>query len=192
MNDKLMRSWWLLALRGALLVTFGVLALAWPESTLIVLVALFAAYAFFGGVVWIAAGVSRRWPRWPRWLMLAIGALSCAAGAVAVAYPAITLLVLVTLMGAHAIVSGVFDIAAAIRLRKLIHNEWLLVLSGIVSLVFGALVLLYPVAAGLAALVLLVSVYAILAGLLLLAAAWRVRNWSRLHGGRSSPAAGAA
>jgi uncharacterized membrane protein HdeD (DUF308 family) len=176
MNDTLMQSWSMLALQGVLAILFGVLALAWPQITLVVLVALFAAYALCSGALWLIGAVRKRQAKRPR---------------LALAFPAVTVLVLVLLMGAQALVHGVFELVVALRLRKLIHNEWLLVLSAMVSLVFGLLVLLYPVDAGLTALVLLVSVYAMLAGALSLAAAWRLRAWSRLHAGRSSPAAGA-
>jgi len=84
-------------------------------------------------------------------------------------------LVLVLLMGANAIVTGILDIAMAIRLRKVIRGEWLLILTGIVSITFGVLVFLFP-AAGALALVWLISFYAILTGVLLLALAWLIRK----------------
>ena len=77
-------------------------------------------------------GVDARW-----WLLLLLGALSMSAGVIAALYPGLTTLALILLMGAHALVSGVLEIVLAVRARKLIRGEWLLVLSGVVSVLFG-------------------------------------------------------
>jgi uncharacterized membrane protein HdeD (DUF308 family) len=190
MSHILMRSWWVLAVRGVLAICFGLLAAAWPAITLQLLVALFAAYALIAGAVWVFGAVrgraaARRW-----WLALVLGVLSLAAGTVALLYPGMTLLVLILLMGANALVTGVFDLALAVQLRKVISHEWLLVVSGIASALFGLIVLMFPTGAGMVALVFLVCLYATVSGILLLALAFRLRVWARLHQGRSSPAAG--
>lgn len=190
MNDTLLRSWWMLALRGVIAIVFGILALAWPALTLYALIILFAAYALLGGGVWIAGAIGNRKADRYWWIPLLFGIVSVAAGIIALVYPSLTALALVLLMGANAVVSGVFDIVLAIRLRKHIHNEFLLALVGVVSLLFGFMVLMFP-AGGALALVWLVAAYAILAGVLFLAVSMRVRTWTRLNAGRSSPAAGA-
>lgn len=169
------RVWWMFAWRGVVAVLFGVLALAWPGLTLLWLVALFAAFAIIGGGVSIAGAVRARKSNDHWWLPLVLGLVSIGAGVIAIFHPDLTALVLVLLMGANAIVTGIFDIAMAVRLRKAIRGEWVLVLAGVVSLVFGVLVFLFP-AAGALALVWLLSVYATLSGILLLVAAWRARK----------------
>jgi uncharacterized membrane protein HdeD (DUF308 family) len=186
-----MPSWWFLALRGVLLMAFGLACAAWPAVTVQLLVAFFAAYALVGGASWVFGALRQRPLGKPGWGALLLGVLGLAAGSTAVLYPAITVLVLVLLMGANALVTGVFDLIVAIELRKAIGREWLLALSGAVSILFGILVLLFPLGAGLLALALTVGVYALMAGVLLLAAAVRLRKWARLHAPRSSPAAGA-
>jgi uncharacterized membrane protein HdeD (DUF308 family) len=178
MDQLLLRSWWMLALRGAAAVLFGVLALIWPGMTLLVLVALFAAYALVAGAVSIYGAVKNRNADTGWWLVLLLGVVSVAAGVIAVVNPGITALVLVLLMGANALVTGILDIVVAIRLRKRIEREWLLVLAGVVSIVFGLLVFLFP-AAGALALVWMVSFYATLTGVLLLTLAFRARKWAR-------------
>ena len=190
MNDTLLRSWWMLALRGVIAIVFGIVAVSWPALTLYALIILFAAYALLGGAVWIAGALGNRRADRYWWIPFLFGVISVAAGIVTLVYPTLTALALVLLMGANAVVTGVVDIALAIRLRKHIHNEVLLALVGVVSLIFGFMVLMFP-AGGALALVWLVSAYAILAGALFLAVALRVRTWSRLNSGRSSPAAGA-
>jgi uncharacterized membrane protein HdeD (DUF308 family) len=181
MDQLLLRSWWMLALRGTAALLFGILALIWPGMTLLVLVALFAAYALISGGVSIVAAVRNRNSDTGWWLILLLGIVSVAAGVIAVFNPDITIFVLVLLMGANAIVTGILDIVVAIRLRKRIEREWLLVLAGVVSLVFGVLVFLFP-AAGALAMVFLVSFYASLSGILLLALAFRARKWVRRAG----------
>lgn len=166
---------WMLALRGAIALLFGVLALVWPDLTLLWLVVLFAAYALLSGGVSVVAGISRRRTDDHWWLALILGLVSLGAGIIAVFHPGLTAFVLVLLMGANAIATGVLDIVMAVRLRRVIEREWLLVLAGIISIAFGVLVFLFP-AAGALALVWLISAYAIIAGILLLAAAARVRR----------------
>jgi uncharacterized membrane protein HdeD (DUF308 family) len=189
--DKLTRnSRWMLALRGLAAIAFGVLALIWPGITLLVLVALFAAYALVAGVASIVGAVKMRTMERRWWLPLVLGIVSVAAAVIALFYPSLTALALVLLMGANAIVTGVLDIALGVRLRKAIRGEWLLIIAGIVSIAFGLLVFLFP-GAGALAMVWLISVYAIASGILLLAAAWRARSLrpeGEWRGGMGQPA----
>jgi uncharacterized membrane protein HdeD (DUF308 family) len=174
---------WMLMLRGAIAIVFGALALVWPDLTLLLLVGLFAAYALLSGVVAIAAAFRSRDTDRKWWLPLLLGIVSVAAGIGAIFYPGLTALVLVLLMGANAIVTGALDIAIAVRLRQVLRGHWMLILSGIVSIVFGMLVFLYP-GAGALALVWLISLYAILTGVLLFALGLRTR---RAAGSASAP-----
>lgn len=89
---------------------------------------------------------------------------------------------LILLIGANALVTGALDIVVALRMRKQIGGEWLLVASGVASIVFGVVVFLFPVGVGGLAVVWLISFYAIVTGTLMLALAWRVRSWVRLAG----------
>jgi len=178
MEKMISRSWWMFAWRGAVAVLFGVLALAWPRLTLLWLVALFAAFALLGGGAALVAAIKHRKSDEDWWLALLLGLAGLAAGVIAILHPDLTALVLVLWMGANAIVTGILDIAMAIRLRKVIRGEWLLILAGIVAISFGVLVFLFPTAGALA-LVWLISFYAILTGVLLLALAWRIRKRAR-------------
>jgi uncharacterized membrane protein HdeD (DUF308 family) len=188
MHNLLGHAWWMLALRGAAGFTFGVLALALPGLTLTFLVALYAAYAIVGGVGAISGAVRHRrdTPGW--WAPLLLGLCSVAAGVIAILLPTITALVLVVVMGVNAIATGVFDLITAFRLRVHIRGPWSLHLSGILSLVFGALVLAWP-GAGALALVWMVGAYAIFTGALLLAPGLSARGWLR-DGLTGHPSAG--
>jgi uncharacterized membrane protein HdeD (DUF308 family) len=178
MKQMLSRSWRMLALRGVIAILFGVLALAWPDLTLLAFAALFAAYALLTGVVLVVGSIKSRKGNEDWWLPLMVGLVSLGAGAVAAIHPGLTALVLVLVVGANALITGVLDIATAIRLRKTIRNEGLLILNGVASLVFGVLVFLFP-DAGALALVWLISFYASLSGILLLGFALRLRARTR-------------
>ena len=167
--------WWALALRGLFAIIFAILTFAVPGLTLAVLVILFGAYAFVDGIVAIVSAVraAHGHGRWGAFLVE--GIVGIAAGLVAFFMPALTLAVLIYLVGAWAIVTGVLEIAAAFRLRRYVRREWLLVLAGIVSVIFGILVFLAPIAGALV-IALWLGAYALLFGILLLALAFRLRS----------------
>jgi uncharacterized membrane protein HdeD (DUF308 family) len=175
MNTSVFRSWWMPALRGLIALSFGVVALFVPAASWAVLLGLFAAYALLGGAASVVGAVRHRKVDEDWWLPLLLGIVGIAAGIVALAIPGLTLLVLTLLIGANAMVGGVLDIAIAVRLRKMLRHEWLLLLNGAISIVFGFLVFLMP-GAGALAIAWMIGVYAILSGVLLLALAWRLRQ----------------
>jgi uncharacterized membrane protein HdeD (DUF308 family) len=176
LGDVMARYWWLVALRGLAAVLFGVLAFVWPGITLLTLVYLYGAYALINGVLAFILAV--RAPKGhPRLATLILhGVVSVAAGVIAFLMPGITTLALLFLIAAWAIVAGIFEIAAAVRLRKVISHEWLLVLAGIVSVLFGVILLARP-AAGLLVLVWWVGAFAMVFGFLLIGLAFRMRHW---------------
>jgi uncharacterized membrane protein HdeD (DUF308 family) len=119
------------------------------------------------------ANAYKRW-----WLFLLEGLFGIAAGVIALFWPGITGLILLYLIAAWAIVTGLFEIIVAFQLRQQLQGEWLLVLAGIVSVVFGVLLTVWPVAGALAILVFL-GAYAIFYGVMLLIVAYRLRNWHK-------------
>ena len=177
----LSRNWWLVALRGLAAIVFGVLAFVWPAITLWALVLLFGAYMLVDGIFAIVAAVraAGREARW--WLLLIEGVLGVLAGLVAAFWPCLTALALLYFIAAWAIVSGILEIAGAIRLRREIEGEWALGLSGALSLLFGVLLVVIPAPAGLLSLVWLIGAYALAFGVLLLVLAFRLRGTSEMH-----------
>jgi uncharacterized membrane protein HdeD (DUF308 family) len=172
----LARNWWALVLRGLAAILFGVLAFAWPGITLFVLVLFFGAYMLVDGIFAIvaavrAAGEEDRW-----WLLLVQGILGVLAGLVAIFWPGLTALALLYFIAAWAIVTGIMEIVAAIRLRREIEGEWALALSGALAVLFGVLLVVLPAPAGLLSLVWLIGAYAVATGVLLLILAFRVRS----------------
>jgi uncharacterized membrane protein HdeD (DUF308 family) len=175
MQQRLSLNWTALALRGVVAIIFGIVAFLLPGLTLGALILLFAAYAIVDGVSHIITGIRQHEGNRPDWLMIGIGVIGVAAGLVAAILPGITALFLLSLIGAWAIVIGVFEIVAAYRLRKEISGEWLLALGGIVSIGFGIYVSLFP-GAGAIALVWLIALYAVISGITLLVLAFRMRS----------------
>lgn len=144
MLDLLAKNWWVLVIRGVAGVIFGILTFVWPAISLAVLVLMWGAYALVDGVFSVVGAFKRpAGTSFPWWLFLT-GIAGIAAGIFTFASPAITAIALLTLIAAFAIVRGIMEIAAAIKLRHEIDNEWLLVAAGVLSVVFGVLVMIYP------------------------------------------------
>jgi uncharacterized membrane protein HdeD (DUF308 family) len=174
--SALSRNWWAVALRGAFAVLFGILSFAWPEITVVVLVALFGAWALIDGILLLASAWRRaeRGQTW--WPLLLEGLLGVAAAAVTFLWPDITALALLFVIGAWAIVTGILEIAAAIAMRRVIDNEVWLGLAGIAGILFGVIVLLFP-GAGALGIVWLIATYAIVFGVFLLMLGFRLRSY---------------
>jgi uncharacterized membrane protein HdeD (DUF308 family) len=178
MISVLARSWWALVLRGVFAILFGVMAFAWPGITLGAMVLLYGAYALVDGVFAIAAAVTGRTQGMPWWALLVEGIAGIAFGVLTFAWPGITELVLLSLIAAWAIVTGVFEIVAAIRLRKEIRGEWILALSGALSILLGVLLVARPTV-GLLWIAWMTGAYAIVFGSLLITLGFQLRRLSR-------------
>ena len=174
MIQLLARNWWAVELRGALTFVFGLLALFLPGITLGSMILVFGIYALAEGIVLIFMTFNRREaPHW--WVTLLQGLAGIGAGIVTLAYPGVSAVALLVIIAAWAIVTGILEIAGAIILRKEIKGEWLLILSGILSLVFAYMLLANP-AVGALTLVTLIGVYAVIFGILLMLLGARVHR----------------
>lgn len=177
MLGDLRRNWWTLVVRGALAVLFGLLALLIPAITLLALVLLFGAYALGDGVLALVAAV-RRQANAPWWALVLRGTAGVAAGVITMVMPALTAIALVFVIAAWAITTGIFDIIAAIRLRRYIEGEWLMAFTGLLSLLFGIALVVAP-GAGALAVVWIIALYAIVLGVLLIVFGLRLRSHAR-------------
>jgi uncharacterized membrane protein HdeD (DUF308 family) len=170
-------NWWLLLLRGIAAIAFGALAILWPGLTLITLTWLWGAYALSDGVIaiWAAfnAAGGDAGPRW--WLGLS-GVASIIAGVVAFYYTGMTTLVLLMFIATWAIIIGAVQIWGAIALRKVLQHEWLLILSGVLSIAFGVILFAQP-GTGALAVVWTIAWYAILFGGLYVALAFKLKQY---------------
>jgi uncharacterized membrane protein HdeD (DUF308 family) len=179
--DSIIRNWWLVALRGVVALIFGVLTIFRPGVTLAALILLFGAYAIVNGIFTVVVAIAHHRGE-PHWVSLLVsGVLSVALGIVAFVMPRLTALSLLYIIAAWAIVTGVSEVATAIRLRRMITGEWLLVIAGVLSVLFGVFLVLFP-GAGALAVTLWIGTYAVMLGILLIALAFRLRSWGRARG----------
>jgi uncharacterized membrane protein HdeD (DUF308 family) len=179
MQSELLRNlednWGWIVLRGVAGVLFAVVAVAWPGITLAALVVAYGAYALTDGIFALVAAWQVRDAGRPFGWLIVVGLLGIGAGAVTFLWPGITAMALLMLIAAWAVMMGIFQIAAAIRLRKVIEGEWMLLLSGVLSVAFGVLMAVYPGAGALATLS-LIAAYALVFGVLLIALGFRLRS----------------
>ncbi len=172
--NALGRNWWLLLLRGLAAIGFGVLAVSSPGQTLVTIIYFYAAFVLVDGAIALGAAITGREPV-ARWWLALVGVLGIATAVLTFLLPGMTALVLLFVMAGWAIAIGVAQIVGAIRLRKELDNEWYLILSGAVSLVFGVGVMLRP-GVGAVALISLIGIYAIVAGVLYIGLAFRLKK----------------
>ncbi|MGD9738734.1 MAG: HdeD family acid-resistance protein [Bauldia sp.] len=171
---RMSENWWLFLVRGVLAIIFGVIAIAVPIATVITLAIIFGIYAIIDGVMALASAI-RGDSKMPRWWLVIVGIAGIAAGILAIVWPDLTALLLITFIGAWAVVRGVFEIIGAIALRREIDNEWMLILGGVLSVLFGVFVLIAP-GAGAIALAWLIGIAALLLGIMLVGLAFRLRR----------------
>jgi uncharacterized membrane protein HdeD (DUF308 family) len=171
---QLANNWWVLLVHGLVGVLFGLLALAWPGITLVSLILLFGIYLGAVGILEVVAAI-RGGTLAPRWWLAIAGLVALVASAVTFLAPGITALSLIYIIGVWALAHSLFEIIGAVRVRKLINNEWALILSGILSALFGIVVLFRP-GAGALGLVWVIGLYAVAVGVLFIGLAFRLKK----------------
>ena len=176
MVTTLAQNWWTLVLRGIAAIIFGIPAYLWPGITFTVLVLFFGAYALWDGVFALIGAFRTEGER--RWSLVLEGVVGIAAGLVTFLWTGAASLALLLVIGAWAIVTGIFEIVSAIRLREEIEGEWFLLISGLLSVLFGIALAIWP-AAGLVAVTWMIGAYSILFGVLLTMLGFRLRNMSK-------------
>jgi uncharacterized membrane protein HdeD (DUF308 family) len=188
MLSDISHNWWIVGLRGALAVLFGVVAFVWPGVTFEALVLLFGVYAFIDGVLMLGFGLLAAADNQQWWPLVLSGILGIGLGILTFVQPAGVTLGLVYVVAFWAIFTGLLEIVAAIRLRQVISTEWLVALSGALSVLFGILVAAQP-GAGALTLVYLFGLYAALAGVSQIIFGFRLRGLGRMGQPRSQMAA---
>ena len=181
---ELARYWWVFILRGVLAILFGIVAFISPPTTIAVLVFFFGVWALVDGVFHIAGAIQDRAQQTRSfWLAVLEGVVSIIAGVLALAFPAVAAASLLLLISAWSIVTGVIEIMLAIRLREQMTGELWLAIAGVLSIVFGVLLFLYPTS-GAITIVWIIGAFAIGFGVSLVLLGWRLRGLNQ----RTSPA----
>jgi uncharacterized membrane protein HdeD (DUF308 family) len=172
----LARSWWRLLLRGLAAIAFGILTWLRPGISLAALVLLFGVYALVDGILGIFTALSGRHHQEYWWALLLSGLLGVGIGLLTFAAPGLTALGLLFYIAIWAIAKGLLEIVAAIRLRKEIRGEWLLILAGLASVLFGVLLMAQP-GVGALAVLWLIAAYAVVYGIVLEVLAFKARSF---------------
>jgi uncharacterized membrane protein HdeD (DUF308 family) len=166
--------WWVMLLRALAAIVVGAIAFVSPGVTLFALILLFACYALADGVLSLYAAATGGGQGSRGWLLLE-GVVGVGAGLAALAWPGLTLLWLTVLMGGWGVARGAVEIYMAIKLRARIEGEWSLILHGLVMMLFGLAVLLFP-AMGALALAWMVGALALASGVLMAVLAFKLRK----------------
>jgi len=177
----LCRAWWMLLLRGVIAILFAIMCWTRPGISLAALMWVFAAYTLADGILSVVTAISGRKEHEFWWVLLIQGIIGVGVGLMTFAAPGVTALIFLFYIAIWAMTKGVLEIVAAIRLRKEIEGEWLLILGGLVSVLFGLALMAHP-GAGALTMLWLVAAYAFIFGLILIVLAFRVRAFGKQLG----------
>lgn len=175
MIETLSRYWWAFLIRGILAIALGVMAWIWPGITLAALVIVFGAYAFVDGIFLVIKALGSWKEREDRWILLLEGLLGIGIGIITFFSPGVTAVGLLFFIAAWSLSTGIVEIVGAIRMRKEIQGELWWILSGIASIAFAVILMVFP-GAGILSLVWLLGVYAVVFGVFLVALGIRIRT----------------
>lgn len=178
--DTLAHNWGAVAMRGVVAVALGLIALVVPGFSLMALVFAFSAYTLVDGIFSIVSAIRGGTHAAPWWALVLRGIAGIAIAVLTVMWPGVTTVALVFLIASWAIVTGVLEVVAAIRLRKTISHEWLLALSGLLTVALGVALFAFP-GIGALALVMWVGAYALVSGFLLLGLSFKLKHWWSDH-----------
>jgi uncharacterized membrane protein HdeD (DUF308 family) len=171
---EIARLWWAFVVRGILGIAFGVVLVLFPGIGLVAVVALFAAWAIIGGVSSLVAAWQARAHRdW--WVGLLEGVVGVAAGLVAILAPGLAALGLLFVIATWAVLTGILQLWFAIRMRDQIRGELWLGLSGVVAILFGLLLVLFP-GTGILSVLLLAGLLSIAFGAAMVMLGFRLRS----------------
>jgi uncharacterized membrane protein HdeD (DUF308 family) len=179
MLHALADHWWVLLIRGIAAIVFGVLTFLWPGITLLTLTMFWGAFALVDGVLALWSAISGKMgPVAPRWWLAIVGVAGIAAGILTFVWPVKTAIILLLFIACWAIVAGVMEIWGAIKLRKEIENEWLLGLAGLMTVIFGVILIARPMVGALAV-AWIIGWFAMLLGVTWIALAFRLKKHKR-------------
>lgn len=187
MLKRLTDNWWLFLIQGIASIIFGILALVWPGETLAVLIAILGWFVLINGALGVIFAIASATSSRPWGWRLTYGILGVLVGLLILRWPGLTALTILFFIGFWAIMVGLTEIVGSIADRNEISHAWLLALEGIVSLLFGIAMIVWP-GVGLLTVALLVGIYALIHGLLYCAVAFRVRTLGQALATRMPPA----
>lgn len=176
MASHLTRNWWVLLLRGIAAIIFGIMAIMWPFTAFTVVIIFYGAFALVSGIFALMAAIGGVHPGIPTWALVAQGLAGIAIGLITFIAPGVALFAGLYLIAFWEIETGVVSIVAAIQLRKVMRGEFLMILSGIISIIFGLVIAFRP-GIGFELVGLLIAIYALFHGVTLVTLAFEIKNW---------------
>ncbi|ATL49520.1 hypothetical protein COR50_21365 [Chitinophaga caeni] len=180
MFHQIAQNWWLFILRGVFAILFGLIAFFWPGITIQVLTIFLGAFLLVDGVFACYNGIKIRKSDSQYWVLILEGLLGIAAGLVVFFWPGPTVIFLIYMLAFWAIFTGVLEIIVAIKWRKEMENEWMLILAGVLSIVLGILFLAQPIA-GAIVIAYWLGIYAGIFGIMLIMVGIRLNKYLKTH-----------
>ena len=172
---QLSHDWWHFAVRGVLAIVFGILALVWPKSAITALVLLFGVFALVDGIIAAVSGIQLRESFKYWWALLLEGLAGIIIGVLTFIWPNVAALALLYFIASWAILTGIFEIVAALEFRNLIPGEWATFLGGVLSILLGIMLFAFP-SAGAVGLIWAIALYAMIFGIMEIVFAFRLRG----------------
>ena len=174
MLEKLQKNWWLIAVRGILGILFGLVALFSPMVIIFSLLTIFSLFAVLSGVFIVTLAILGEVDN--RMIRIIEGIIFIAVGAIVIFNPVSALGGLMIFIAAWAILSGLLEIFGAIKLRKIISNEWYMILNGIISIIFG-IIMFANLIEGAAVLMMVFGAFMLLSGIFILVLSFKIKNF---------------
>ncbi|UCD98600.1 MAG: DUF308 domain-containing protein [Chloroflexota bacterium] len=178
MAEFLEKTWWIALLRGLIAILFGIFALVNPEGAGSLLVLVFGIFLVVDGLVNLIGSILYYRVAVDWWVYLVIGMLEIGVALITFMRPEITGTILAILVGLWALFKGLIELMAGIALRDEVEGEWILILTGVLTLVFGVFALLLPFTESVAAIWML-GLYAFLNGTLWVVIGFEARSLSK-------------
>jgi uncharacterized membrane protein HdeD (DUF308 family) len=175
MLQSVLKNWWVLTLKGVLLIIFGIIAFMNPGVTFAILLTWFGVFLIIDGVLSLINVLSNWKGAEDKWMFVLEGLVNIVLGILIFRAPAAYTIVAVFFMGFWSIFSGVSRIALAIQLRKEMTGEGWLALSGVLGILFGIIIISNP-AIGVATFMYVLAFFALAIGLLLVLLSFKVKN----------------
>lgn len=175
-EDCVRCEWYWFAMRGTIAFLFGFMAIIWPIATLWAIALFWGAFVFTDGAFSLLSSwrIRKKGVRW--WPYFLLGVSGVLAGIITFAWPNITATALIYIIAVWALFGGITQVLAAVRLRDVVDSEWVLALSGLISVIFGLLIFSSPVPEGVMAIAWMVGFFAIVVGMLHTILAIKIKN----------------
>ncbi len=177
MLEELSRNWWVLTVRGVFAILFGLVAWIWPQITVLALLLLFGAYALVDGAVLTGSAIRGGRGSARTWL-IGVGIVGILIGIMTLIWPAETGYVLLIIIASWAMILGALQIVTAVRLRKELPDEWFLIITGAISVIFGLLLFLWPAKSAIAV-IWIIGLFALIFGVAMVTTSLRLRKLGR-------------